>query len=277
MNKWDDDDSTEHVKNCSNCNGPDQNDITTETKHDSVTSKCNDTGNVWIRNCPKCGKIITYNRRCNYLKGCRENGRCKSCAAHDAAINRPPPTKIARMNMSKAQFGRKHSEETLSKMRGVNNGMFGIFRCGKDNPFYGRKHTEEARRKMRVAMCRKIVQKNSETGRIANVNPRETLYFWKLENRMGWNGVFYGKNPSQYLIEAIGYFVDYYEPTLNIVVEYDEPRHYRRGGLRQRDVTRMHTIQRQLNCRFLRYNEKTDELLEYDTENGFSKIDNSAS
>lgn len=109
--------------------------------------------------------------------------------------------------------------------------------------------------KMRIAMCRKIVQKSRVTGKIANVNPRETEYFSSLERLTGWDGVFYGKNTEQTLLE-IGYFVDYYEPTLNIVVEYDEPKHYRCGKLRERDVVRMHNIKTSLKCRFFRFNEK---------------------
>lgn len=46
-------------------------------------------------------------------------------------------------------FGRRHSEESIKRMSGQNNPMFGKY--GKDHPTFGRKHTEESKHKMSVA------------------------------------------------------------------------------------------------------------------------------
>ena len=55
-----------------------------------------------------------------------------------------------------------------------------------------------------------------------------------------------------------------YDKEKNIVVEYDEPRHYDRyGNLRKKDVDRMNEIQHHLQCEFWRYNEKTKTLKRY--------------
>jgi very-short-patch-repair endonuclease len=261
MNIWEEKNSIELEKNSSNYKELGRGDTTNETKLDSTNGRCNDTGKIWKRKCPTCNNDIKYNRRCNYLKADRNKCRCKKCYTKDTNRGRFP-TECARRNMSAAHKGKKHTESTLQKMRGNNNGMYGVYRCGEQNPFYGKKHTEETRKKMRLAMCKKIVQKNKETGQIANVNPNETKYFTKLDREMEWNGIFYGKSSEQHLLD-IGYFVDYYEPTLNIVVEYDELRHYRCGKLRSRDVERMNNIKTALGCRFLRYNEKTGLLTEY--------------
>lgn len=238
-----------------------QNPTICETEKLSVKEECKNIGEIWIRKCQTCNNEITYNRRCNYLKAERNKCRCKKCRAKESNRGRIP-SEEARRNMSLAQRGRKHPEHVLQKMRGENNGMYGVYRCAEKNPFYGKKHSEEARKKMRLAMCKKIVQKNKETGQVANVNPNETKYFSELDKKMGWNGIFYGKSSEQHLLN-IGYFVDYYEPTLNIVVEYDEPRHYKCGKLRDKDVERMNNIKTELGCRFLRYNEKIDLLTEY--------------
>ena len=217
--------------------------------------------NIYFRFCPKCNRRLDYITKGRFALANKNNSKCKSCARPESARGRVA-SQEARKNMSLAQTGRKHSNETKRKMRGEGNGMYGVYRCGEQNPFYGKKHTEETRKKMRLAMCKKIVQKNKETGQIANVNPNETKYFAKLDREMGWNGIFYGKSSEQHLLD-IGYFVDYYEPTLNIVVEYDEPRHYKCGNLRSRDVERMNNIKTALGCRFLRYNEKTGLITEY--------------
>jgi hypothetical protein len=84
-----------------------------------------------------------------------------------------------------------------------------------------------------------------------------------MEMEFDWNGIFYGKNGIQYVLTEFGYSLDYYEPIKNIVVEYDEPRHYVRNELRQKDVKRMDNIKSLLKCKFLRYNEKSGELKEY--------------
>jgi hypothetical protein len=61
----------------------------------------------------------------------------------------------------------------------------------------------------------------------------------------------------------VGYFLDAYDKERNIVVEYDEPKHYDvYGNLKQKDVLRQQRIITHLGCRFFRYNERTKELYE---------------
>ena len=153
--------------------------ITSEIEKKFAKKECKNIGKIWTRKCPTCDNLIEYKYRYNYLKAERNVCRCKKCYTKETNLGRYP-TEQARTNMSVAQTGKKHTEDTLQKMRGENNGMYGVFRCGKENPFYGEKHDEETRRKMRVAACKRIVQKNKSTGRIANVNPKETSYFSEL-------------------------------------------------------------------------------------------------
>jgi hypothetical protein len=66
------------------------------------------------------------------------------------------------------------------------------------------------------------------------------------------------------LIEYLGYFVDYYDPIKNIVVEYDETNHYDSDwNLKAKDICRQEEIMSYLKCRFFRYNEVLDELCEF--------------
>jgi hypothetical protein len=65
-------------------------------------------------------------------------------------------------------------------------------------------------------------------------------------------------------VEIAGYFPDAYDKDKNIIVEYDEPRHYDvYGELTQKDVTRMNEIVGEVGCSFYRYNEKTKTLRLY--------------
>jgi hypothetical protein len=213
---------------------------------------------IYYRICPACLEVINYNKKSSFIAATKNNRKCKSCAMSIAVTGRIPTTQ-ARINMSKAQTGRKHSEQTRQKMRGKNNGMFGSCRVGEQNPFYGKTHDEETRKKMRIAALNRI-QKN---GGGANIGKKETEYFFSLEQNTGWNGIFHGKNGTQYVISTLGYSLDYYEPIKNIVVEYDEARHYVGGKLKEKDIIRMNNIKSHLNCQFFRYNEKRGLLEEY--------------
>ena len=85
-------------------------------------------------------------------------------------------------------------------------------------------------------------------------------YFDKLSVEKGWN-LRHAENGGEFLVRR--YWVDAYDEKLNIVVEYDEPRHYSGGVLKKKDVERMNRIISELNCRFFRYNESTKELIQY--------------
>ena len=96
-----------------------------------------------------------------------------------------------------------------------------------------------------------------------SVNRSEGKYFTDLEIQNGWNGIFYEKNKAQFLVENLGYFVDYYDPVKNIVVEYDETKHYNPDWtLKQKDIKRQNEIIKYLHCRFYRYNEVLDKFYE---------------
>ena len=80
---------------------------------------------------------------------------------------------------------------------------------------------------------------------------------------MGWNGVYFSKCGSQHFVDHAGYFVDYYEPFYNIVVEYDEPRHYKNGMLKERDLRRMEQIHEHMDCQFWRYDAYRHQLTRF--------------
>ena len=134
--------------------------------------------------------------------------------------------------------------------------MYGVHRYDQLNPFYGKRHDAEARRKMRVAACYKVIRRTS-SGRLSAIGKGERQYFDQLEKENGWFG------NRQHFVSYLGYFVDYYEPALNIVVEYDEPRHYRHGCLREKDLVRMEQIKAYLGCEFWRYDAYRKQLLKF--------------
>lgn len=64
-------------------------------------------------------------------------------------------------------------------------------------------------------------------------------------------------NGGEHHIKELGYFLDYYEPNLNLVIEWDEPSHYYCGGkLTSKDKLRQEEIRHYLKCKFVRIKQK---------------------
>lgn len=53
-------------------------------------------------------------------------------------------------------------------------------------------------------------------------------------------------------VRILKYFVDGYDVAKNVVIEIDEPQHYKNGELRKKDIRRQRRIMRKLGCTFIR-------------------------
>lgn len=85
-----------------------------------------------------------------------------------------------------------------------------------------------------------------------NYNKLACKYFDWLNMYMDWNGKHAGNGGEC----RIGKFwLDYYEPNLNIVIEWDEAAHYKEGKLRSKDIHKQSEIIKSLKCDFFRINE----------------------
>lgn len=82
---WEDTDLTEQWKKSESKLTFAPSDGINETNSVSVGSVCENTGNKkkWIRNCPKCKKILVYNHEISFYKAIQLNSICRSCAAAD--------------------------------------------------------------------------------------------------------------------------------------------------------------------------------------------------
>ena len=228
---------------------------TTATKNESIVSGCGNT----TRKCPKCETVLSYSTVGNRNLADRKKNLCRRCTF----TGRHPSEEICR-KMGDAHIGLKHTDAHKTSIRGSGNPMYGVHRYDNLNPFFGKRHGDEARRKMRMAACLRVISlQRANNGRVNNVGKQEGAYFTKLEQEMGWNGVYFSKCGSQHFVDHTGYFVDYYEPYYNIVVEYDEPRHYRHGRLMAKDWVRMKQIKAYLGCEFWRYDAYRKTLIRY--------------
>ena len=240
---WDDTRNIRRRMNNAKHNEDGVGNITTDIKSESVKSGCESIMPKWERECPDCHKIITYTRNASKLRADKINGRCRKCAVSETGLSNIGKivSQLTRRRMGDAQLKRKNI-----------------------HGFLGKHHNNETLRKMRIAATRRVIALvRASNGRINNIGKQEGKYFSNLELENGWDGIYYSKNNTQFFVENLGYFIDYYEPKLNIVVEYDEPYHYLHRTLRPKDVKRMNEIKSYLNCKFYRYNELGKELVEY--------------
>ena len=166
-------------------------------------------------------------------------------------------------------FGKTHSIETVKMLKEPKSLSHKINLSksmkGRQSYFQDRKHSDETKRKMRISAIKRLQESFGKNVFRPNVNKKETEYFKLLESKMGWNGIYHGKNENkiQFHLEDLGYFVDFYDKENNIVVEYDETNHYDKNwSLKPKDVKRQNEIKEHLKCKFYRYIEPLDKFYE---------------
>jgi hypothetical protein len=119
--------------------------------------------------------------------------------------------------------------------------------------------TKEYRKNLRKRTIDGLIKR----GFFVNYNKGACKYFDILNVKNGWN-LRHAENGGE--VEIAGYFADAYDEHKNIIVEYDEPRHYDvYGNLKQKDILRMNEIINKTGSQFYRYNQKTDELRLYNS------------
>ena len=220
----------------------------------------------YTKTCPVCGCLQKYKHK-HSLKSAIENSTvCKTCSY----------TEEYKEKIRQSNLGQKRSEETKQNMykvfeknrgtgvysnKGLKNPMYGLKE--EKSPSYKRVHTdeekermrkprsEEFKRKMRISTLKRIIR----DGGGANYNRSACTFFERLNKEMKWKGV-HAQNKGEYRIEELGYVVDYYEPTLNLVIEWDEEFHYLGDKLRQKDLERQDRIIQSLKCSFIRIRQK---------------------
>jgi len=183
--------------------------------------------------------------------------------------------KISKKNSGSknGMFGKTHSDEYKEKLRQLAPELRKNTHTAESiekmrKKLIGKKHTSETKRKMRLSKIDYILNKNGGICPMHNIRACE--YFDKLSEEKNWN-LQHALNGGEFYISKLGYFIDAYDKNKNIVVEYDEPRHYSvKGDLKEKDIKRQIEIIEELNCDFYRFSEKNEIL--YKIENNTQKI-----
>lgn len=288
---WDVKNSIELGPNNSNNNVCDPIGTTDVTPADCEKNGWN--GTIWTRTCPRCKKILTYSTKLAYKRSVLSNKLCRSCCRcrggetpyglkNRRHVRQCPKcgkelTYVYNYQMRRAEelgslcfrcrgivtqqsLTRSQIEKQRRSARSFNRITFiGIpksdetrHRISKSN--HGKKRSDDVKTELRKRRAEEVSIFGGP-----RYNKVACEYFDWLNKWMSWNGC-YATNGGEHYIKSLGYWVDYYEPTHNIVVEWDEPRHFLHGRLRKKDVDRQNRIIKALNCTFYRMKQSTMEL-----------------
>ncbi len=189
------------------------------------------------RECPQCQKIIVYKSKIGCYNATRNNSLCGSCRTE---------------NQWKNINDRSKKIESLQKVKHTNKWHVKIANNRRKNGTYAM--SETTKEKHRINKIERMI----EDGILIwpSYNKHACKIFDMIEKYLGWNGQYATKGKEK----RIGrYWVDYYEPNKNIIIEYDEKYHFDTNGkLKTRDVERQKWIMNRTGCKFYRINESTN-------------------
>lgn len=236
-----------------------------------------------IRKCPDCKTGIEYKTKATYNVGEKKNARCRVCrntgennpmygkgylvAGKKHGMYGKHHTKDAKKKISDAERGeknhnygkpmaeetkmklyiankgRKHTEETIKRMKiaqgGKNNPSYG--RRGELSPIYGDKNPSkraEVRKKLRELRLNQVMPNfNPDACKIIDEYGKKHVYNFQ-----------HALNGGE--ISIIGYSADGYDIKRNVVIEYLE-KHHEKSKNKKKDKKRKQNIIDHLNCKFI--------------------------
>lgn len=201
------------------------------------------------RNCPECKVELHYSGK-NIYRAIKLNGLCGSCSKKEK--NNPNFENVGKnLAISKSLIGNKRN--------------LGKYRTDEQKRIHSNKikqfcQTPKGREciKNRTQSIRKIRSLLGTQSYHPNFNKKACEFFDYLNKELNWNGI-HALNGGEYYIVDTGNWVDYYEPTLNLVIEWDEStHHYKNGKLDKKDILREQQIINVLKCKFIRLKQNND-------------------
>lgn len=197
------------------------------------------------RNCPKCASIIYYVSKKGVSAAAKRGSNCRKCT--DAANIGMKMSSLTRQrqgeNNARYWKGKKRAPETIEKIRlkrlgrpSWNSGKIGVY-------------SPESLNKMRIARLADLEKKASSQLR-PNFNKAACFVIDEFGKANGYSFQ-HAKNGGEFYISELGYWVDGYDKTKNVVIEYNEIRHHNRTRIRQKDSRRQEEIINFLGCEFI--------------------------
>lgn len=138
------------------------------------------------------------------------------------------------MKIGKSRKNKKQSEETCKKKS--------LVMKGKPSPNRGKKASPQTKLKHRISIIKNI-EKNYGICFPA-YNKQACEFFKKFDGAMETKGNYAVYGGGEYHIKELGYFPDYINFDLKLIIEIDEKCHFEKSGnLKQKDIQRQKEIQ----------------------------------
>ena len=197
------------------------------------------------KKCPICNKDIIYKRKGDLQQAIKFETKCKQCSPK-YKIKYGTLPKIFKRNCPKCNKElfytniktKRRSDNRIEKICKVCKKIFIV------TPYL----------KKKIYCCEKCYYEDDNILKgkfIPSFNKKACEYFDELNCKMGWNGV-HGLNVGEKKIKK--YWVDYYEPTLNLIIEWDEKSHLKN---KEKDNQRQKEIMDYMDCKFYRIEQET--------------------
>ena len=120
--------------------------------------------------------------------------------------------------------------------------------------------SKKTKRKLRLSAIKRISKQVFNGGQLQpSFNKGACEFIEEYGKQHGYNFQ-HAMNGGEFHIKELGYWVDGYDKKKNVVIEYDEMGH---SYQKEKDIHRMNEIKQHLDCKFIRYNEKLNEVKEY--------------
>lgn len=188
------------------------------------------------RSCPKCEVEICYTNKYNGANAEKKKSLCSSCRLDWKRLYTSAFVLGGKWNRAcpKCKKNIAYSSKYHADRADVTDSLC---RSCSHTGFKQSEATKQKRRERKAKMYGGI-----------SYNPVACRLFDRLEEEFGWDGQHAEKVGEKMIV---GYLVDYYEPTLNLVIEYDE-KHHQNTSRKKKDAARAQRIIEASNCNFSR-------------------------
>ena len=228
---------------------------------------------IMKRNCTYCNREIIYTDTNKYNTHCRTNPRCPDCSnymQYYGLIEHSPkvkkPKELIPVITTCERCGKIRTYKSNHSYRATRNqGSKHCVSCAnilKPQPLVNKNkgkhiHTDATKQKFRQQRIDQM--KASGQARIYNRHCCDVLNAINISQQC--RGIHFQHALNGGEVDRLGFYADGYDTTNNIWFEWDEARHFNKGGiLKPKDVTRMNYIIQNLNPEFWRYDEERNLL-----------------
>ena len=229
--------------------------------------KYDDNGNYISKSKYKVGDEYVCECGKKFEKPQSFNAHLSHCAFHHECVGKEMVLRPHEVEGVMNGWGCKSDEEIKEIHNKSNTTRSENIKSGKTRGvWFGKSLPEDFKQKLRESAIR--VREKMIPGCTASYNETACKYIDKLNLENGWN-LQHALNGGE--VKKFGYYLDGYDEKLNIVFEYDEPKHYadaEKNILKEKDLKRQNYIIEKTGCRFFRYNEKIDLLYEVTWRSG---------